>query len=365
MIINMPYWTKVLRRLMYVIFVLLGLLLSFKLAVFYMPFLVAFIIYLLMEPAIKWLMKKTKATRKTSSIILFFVVSVIILGLLTWGIITLFSEASTLLQDLNNYIEKIYNLFQSFLQKLDFGKIKLPAEIQEVLQNSTGDILINVSMWARNFLNGLITIVTSIPTIAIYFSVTVIALYFMCVDKIYILDQMEHHFPRTWMMRFGKHFSELTQTLGGYLKAEATLILISFFISLIGLYILKFAGFAIEFPLLIAIAIGFVDALPILGSGTAMVPWAIICALNGDIKLGIAILILWIIMSITRQFLEPKLVSKNIGVHPIFTLIAMYTGFRFIGVIGMLIGPIALIVLKNIFATFIDGGVVKTILDRS
>ena len=104
MIINMPYWTKVLRRLMYVIFVLLGLLLSFKLAVFYMPFLVAFIIYLLMEPAIKWLMKKTKATRKTSSIILFFVVSVIILGLLTWGIITLFSEASTLLQDLNNYI---------------------------------------------------------------------------------------------------------------------------------------------------------------------------------------------------------------------------------------------------------------------
>ena len=129
--------------------------------------------------------------------------------------------------------------------------------------------------------------------------------------------------------------------------------------------ILKFAGFAIEFPLLIAIAISFVDALPILGSGTAMVPWAIICALNGDIKLGIAILILWIMMSITRQFLEPKLVSKNIGVHPIFTLIAMYTGFRFIGVIGMLIGPIALIVLKNIFATFIDGGVVKTILDRN
>ena len=113
------------------------------------------------------------------------------------------------------------------------------------------------------------------------------------------------------------------------------------------------------------ISVGFVDALPILGSGTAMVPWAVICALNGDIKLGIAILILWIIMSITRQFLEPKLVSKNIGVHPIFTLIAMYTGFRFIGVIGMLIGPIALIVLKNIFATFIDGGVIKTILDRS
>ena len=126
---------------------------------------------------------------------------------------------------------------------------------------------------------------------------------------------------------------------------------------------LKFANFNIEFPLLMALFIGFVDALPILGSGTVMIPWAIISGLNGDLKLGIAIIVLLIIMSTVRQFLEPKLVSKNIGVHPIFTLVAMYTGFKFIGVIGMLIGPIALIVIKNIFSTFIDGGVVKTILD--
>lgn len=96
-----------------------------------------------------------------------------------------------------------------------------------------------------------------------------------------------------------------------------------------------------------------------------MVPWAVACGLNGDFRLRVAIIILWIIMSIIRQFLEPRLVSKNIGVHPIFTLLAMYTGFKFIGVIGMLIGPIALIVLKNIFATFIDGGVMKTIFDRA
>ncbi len=64
-----------------------------------------------------------------------------------------------------------------------------------------------------------------------------------------------------------------------------------------------------------------------------MIPWAILCAINGDINLGIAIIVLLIIMSIVRQILEPKLVSKNIGIHPIFTLIAMYTGFKVIGVI--------------------------------
>ena len=108
----------------------------------------------------------------------------------------------------------------------------------------------------------------------------------------------------------------------------------------------------------------FRSALPILGSGTVMIPWPIICGINGDIKLGIAIIVLLIIMSVVRQFLEPKLVSKNIGVHPIFTLIAMYTGFKVIGVMGLLIGPIVLIIVKNIFASLIDRGVFKTIFDK-
>ena len=95
-----------------------------------------------------------------------------------------------------------------------------------------------------------------------------------------------------------------------------------------------------------------------------MIPWAILCAINGDLNLGIAIIILLVIMSVIRQLLEPKLVSKNIGIHPIFTLIAMYTGFKVIGVMGLLIGPIVLIIFKNIFANLIDKGVFKTCFDR-
>ena len=364
MIIDMSYWTRVLKKVIYVILILIGLWAAFKLSIFYMPFLIAFIIYLIIEPIIKWIMKKTKLTRRASSIIIFIIVSLIIVGTLAWIIITLFSEASNLLDDLNSYIEKTYSIFQGFLNNSNLEKIKLPNELNTVLQNSTGDILDTVSNWIRNFLNGLIDIVTAIPEIAIYVSITVIALYLMCVDKIYIIDLIEHHLPRTWVMRVGNHFRDLVKTLGGYLKAEATLILVSFVISLIGLYILKFTGFAIEFPLLIALGIGFVDALPILGSGTVMIPWAIICGINGDLNLGIAIIILLIIMSIVRQLLEPRLVSKNIGVHPIFTLIAMFTGFKFLGIMGMLIGPIVLIILKNVFGTLIDGGVMKTILGK-
>lgn len=364
MIIDMSYWTRVFKRILYVIMILIGLFLSFKLAIFYMPFLIAFIISLIIEPAIRFLMRKIKITRKTSSIIIFIVVSAIILGAIAWGLISLFSEASNLLQSLNMYIEKAHNLFQGFTDRFSFEKIHLPDEITTILQNSTGGLLNTISNWIRNSLTGLLNVITSIPTIVIYCVITIMALYLICVDKVYILDQIEHHFPKKWVLRLGKHIRELIKTLGGYLKAEATLILVSFLISLIGLYVLRFLNFNIEFPLLMAIFIGFVDALPILGSGTVMIPWAIIAALNGDFKLGVSILILLLIMSMVKQFLEPRLVSKHIGTHPIFTLIAMYTGFKFIGILGMLVGPIILIVIKNVFATLIDEGVVKSLLDR-
>ena len=364
MIVDMSYWTRVIRKIIYVIAILVGLYLAFKLSLFYMPFLIAFIISLIIEPLIRLLMKKTKLTRKKSAITIFVIVSIIIIGGLTWGTITLFSEASSLLQGLNDYFDKIYIQFQNFTNTFNFDKIRLSDEVVKVLQNSTGGILNSVSEWLRGALNNLINIITSIPSIAISVGITVLSLYFICVDKIYILDQIEHHVPEIWVKKVGRHLRDLIKTLGGYLKAEATLILVSFVISLIGLYILEFTGFNIKYPLLMAIFIGFVDALPILGSGTVMIPWAIIEGINGDLKLGVAIIVLLVIMSVARQVLEPKLVSKNIGVHPIFTLIAMYTGFRFIGIIGMLIGPIILIIFKNVFSTFIDQGVVKTIFDK-
>ena len=364
MIVNIPYWTRVAKNILYVVLLIIGLYLALKLSIFYMPFLIAFIISLMIEPLIKYIMKKTKLTRRTSSIIIFIIVSIILLGILAWIIITLFSESSSLLQGLNNYFDKASVQVQELIQRLNFDKIKLSDEVLNIVQESSGDFLQTVSNWIRNALNGLINIVTKIPEIAICVGITILALYFICVDKIYILDQIEYHLPKVWVKRLSNHLKDLIQTLGGYLKAEATLILVSFIISLVGLYILSFLNFNIQYPLLMALFIGFVDALPILGSGTVMVPWAIISGLNGDLSLGIAILALFIIMSIVRQFLEPKLVSKNIGVHPIFTLIAMYTGFKITGVIGLLIGPIVLIIIKNIFENLIDQGVFKTIFDK-
>ena len=313
----------------------------------------------MIEPGIKYLMKKTKLSRKMSSIIIFVLVFSIIIGSVTWGIVSLISESTNLLQTLNLYIDKAYTQIQETIGKMNISKVSISNNVANLIQDASKEVLFKLSTWITGFLTKLISVITSIPSIAIYVVITILSVYFVCTDRIYILDFMEHHMSKKWVQKIGVHIREITIKLGGYLKAEAILILVSFIISLVGLYIFKFVGMNVRYPLLIALGIGFVDALPILGSGSVMAPWAVMEALNGDIQLGIAIIVLWIIMSIVRQFLEPKIVSGKIGIHPIFTLIAMYTGFKVIGVMGMLVGPIVLIILKSVFASVLEEGILN------
>ena len=354
---DLNYIYKVIRRVLNIALIIVGVYIGAKLAVFYMPFLVAFVISLMIEPGIKYLMKKTKLSRKMSSIIIFVLVFSIIIGSVTWGIVSLISESTNLLQTLNLYIDKAYTQIQETIGKISISRASISNDVTNLMQDASKEVLFKISTWITRFLTKLMSVITSIPTIAIYVVITILSVYFVCTDRIYILDFMEHHMPRKWVQKIGVHIREITIKLGGYLKAEAILILVSFIISLVGLYIFKFVGMNVKYPLLIALGIGFVDALPILGSGSVMAPWAVMEALNGDIQLGIAIIVLWIIMSIVRQFLEPKIVSGKIGIHPIFTLIAMYTGFRVIGVMGMLVGPIVLIILKSVFASVLEEGI--------
>ena len=364
MVVDMGYWTKVLKRIAIFIGTIIGMYFAFKLAIFYMPFVIAFLIAAVLEPIIRKLMRKTKFGRKKSAILIMIIASLIIVGLIVWGIASLISEGSNLLQSLNTYFEKAYTQIQYIIEVIEFDKIQISDQVAETLQNSALEFLGFITEKVKEFLTSMLQIVTSLPTIGIYVGITLMATYFVRIDRIYMLAQIEHHFPKTWVKKFSLHTKEILIELGCYLKAELTLVLISFVITLIGLFTLSFLGFNVNYPLIAALAIGFVDALPILGSGTVLVPWAVIVAINGDIKLAIALLILLAIISIVRQLMEPKLVSKNIGIHPIFTLIAMYTGFKFIGVLGLLLGPVLLIILKNIFGSLIDKGVVKTIFDR-
>ena len=364
MITDVNYYKKVARRVFLILFTILGIYIAFKLSIFYMPFLIAFVVTLLIEPLIKIVMKYTKFTRKVSAIITMIVVFGIIIGLLVWGISSIITESSNLLKGINDYVQKISDFTNDFIVNFKFDGIQITDELRSVAESSANDVIRMVSEFTKQLLSSIINSVKYVPTLLIYIGITIIATYFVCADKLYILDQIEYHLPQKWVKKLGIHIREIIKSLGAYLKAQVILILISFIIVLIGLYIFKLLGWNVKYPLISALGIAFVDALPILGSGTVMLPWAVISATNGNIKLAIGLITIYLIIVVTRQMIEPKIVSNHIGIHPIFTLIVMYTGFRIIGVIGMFIGPIVLIIIKNIFGNLIDGGVIKTIIDR-
>ena len=362
MVVDVNYWTKVLKKILITAFTILLVYLGCKLAIFYMPFLIAFIISLLLEPGIKHLMKKWNFSRKKSAIIMLVIVILIIVAILAFSVSSLISESSNFLNNINGYVSMATNQIENV--KDNFKNVNIPESVMNKINDSSQDLINTASDIIQKTIKSSVNFVSSVPQMGLYFMITVLALYFLCTDKVYMVDQMEHHLPETWVKKIYNHSKDLTKSMGGYLKAEIILIFISFVISLVGLYIFHFAGLNVKYPLLYALGIGFVDALPIFGSGAVMVPWAIISACYGDIKLALSIFLLWGIMSIVRQFLEPKIVGNHIGIHPIFTLIAMYTGYKITGVLGLFIGPIILIILKNVFGTMIDNGFIKTIFSR-
>ena len=140
------------------------------------------------------------------------------------------------------------------------------------------------------------------------------------------------------------------------------------FITFVELYvafiIINAIGFKIDYPLILAMVISIVDILPILGVGTVLIPWALWMLVVGNWGLALALIITYGAIFCIRQFLEPKLVSKQFGIHPLITLFAMYAGYKSSGVFGLILGPVLLMVLRCIFAKQIENGLFKDIFEE-
>jgi len=334
-----------------------------KLFIFYIPFLIAYIISIIIDPIIKWVNKKTNLSRKVSSVIVLSTIFLIIASIITWGIVSLISETTNLISGLNTYLEKSIKTITELVNKIDLDKLNSSAEINKIVSDTATNFISKITDFIKDILNKILIYITSIPTILIYTAITILATYFISSDKFYILDRMEHHVPKKILGKIITNARKITSSLANFLKAQIIIIGISFVIVLTGLNIFYILGMDIQYPILIALLIGFVDALPILGSGTIMIPWSIISFINKNYGLGFSLIGLYMLVVVVRQLLEPKIVSVKIGIHPIFTLIAMYTGFKLIGIIGLLIGPIVLIILKSIFSNSIDRGIIKSIIE--
>ena len=164
--------------------------------------------------------------------------------------------------------------------------------------------------------------------------------YFFVADRSGINEWFNRHMPRSLQNRYHMVKRSLVRAVGGYFKAQ--------FKIEIWMYILLVIGFTIlgvDYALLIAIGVAFLDFLPFFGTGTVMVPWAILKILSGDYQMALGLLIIWGVGQLVRQVIQPKIVGDSVGVPPIPTLFLLFIGYKLGSVIGMIVAvPIGLIV---------------------
>lgn len=287
-------YLSILKKCFIGILIIVSFILIFKLTIFYIPFLIAYIISIIIDPIIKLVNKKIHFSRKVSSIIVLVTIFSIITALLVWGIVRLVSETTNLLEGLNIYLEKTLDFISNKFSDFDFTKYKVSNDVINIFENTTTDYLNTFTKYLKDILTKVLNYITSIPNMFINIIITILATYFITSDKFYILDRMEHHLSKKMVGKITKHAKEITSSLGGYLKAEIILSIITFMVVLTGLNIFYLIGMNVDYPILMAIVIGFVDALPILGAGSVMVPWSIILFINSNNSLAFSVIGLYI-----------------------------------------------------------------------
>lgn len=311
----------------------------------FLPFIIALAVSYIAEPAIRFLVKRLKLKRNVSSVICITFLLLILAGVIALLSITLITKLRTVYGNMPQYIEQITDYFNNLRLKSNYDIItpfeQLTLKLFEYIKNIDIVALFSGSFGSFAF-NSFSGLMVSIPYILMSFIITFVSSIFIsisfCEIKSFILLQFSE---KNRQLIF-----EAKRSLMGifkkYVKSYAALMLITF--SELTLF---FIIFKIQPAASIAFIIAVVDILPVLGVGTVMIPWAIICFAGGNITKGMVLLSIYAVITVVRQIIEPKIIGENIGLHPIVTLIAIYVGLKLLGILGMFIMPILIMLVRD------------------
>ena len=322
----------------------------------FMPFLLAFLLAAVIHSAVRYIPVKTERGKKWISILFTAVFFFIIVLVLYFGVNRLFHLAEKAIihlprlyeeefipwiYSIADRLEKRYggrgiigvdnigNSFMEFVEKIGKG-------LSEVSVNK----VTNVSKYAKK-----------VPALVIKVIMTVIATFFFASDYKKITQFVLNLFPekgRSVILTIKTHTFEV---LTAYLKSYSILMAITFLELCVGLAILK-----IPYFIVISFGISIFDIFPVLGTGGILIPWALAAVVIGNYRLAVGLVVLELVISIIRNTLEPRIVGKQIGVHPLATLIAVFAGLKFCGIVGMIGFPVCLSILVQLDKEGVLGG---------
>lgn len=307
------------------------------------PFIIAVIIGLFMEPVIK-ILQRVKMSRGlatlTTMVIVFGGIGVIV----TAVIIRLVSELVHLSASLPALTVEIKNYVQGLVEKTTAFYVTLPPGITSSIEQSLNSLASSLQGVATGVANSLLSFISMVPGTLAVMLVILLSSYFIARDKQIIIDFIKRLIPDPWDEKIIVAAREVAAAFMAYLKAQAILILISTCLSVTGLYLI-----GADYALLMGLLIGVFDLIPVLGPATIYLPWLLWSFATGATVFGVKLAVLYLVVLIVRQVLETKIVSSNLGLHPLATLISMYAGLWTLGLAGLIIGPILLIAIQSFY----------------
>lgn len=308
-----------------------------------------------MNPLVTFFEKKARLPRGLAVFVSLLLIFLIFAGLITLLVAEIISGTNYLagvipehIETIVDYIETLiatkiiplYNQTNAMFNTLDNGQ---QDTIIKNIQNIGESITTGVSSFIQAFLK-------NIPTIIGWFPTTVTALLFTLLGTFFISKDFDRFGRMTGNVLPNKIFSgakrlfrDLKRALFGFIRAQFTLVSLTTVTILIGFLIL-----GVKYSITIALICGLVDIIPYLGTGTIFIPWIIFEFISGNTSLAIGLSVLYIIVVVQRQLIEPKVLSSSIGLDPLATLVALFIGFKLIGFLGLIAGPVVLVIFNTL-----------------
>lgn len=334
-----------------------ALLLILTLAKYLLPFVIALVISQMFDPFVRVLVKAklNRALAATIAIlILLSIAALIILLVVLIGI----SEVRQLAENLPRWSQSLYVAFEELSARYKSTIDNLHPQIVETLRAMAEGITATAGRQLNAFASALLTKVISMPRAIIFVTITVFSSIVLMRDRNMILDYFRKQLPPKWMHYTNVIRTDLFSALFGYIRAQLLLMCITFIELMIGFTLL-----GREYVLLMSVIIALVDALPIFGAGLFLIPYSVVLLASGEYLIGAGMVGLYFTILIVRQFIEPKVLGKQIGMHPLVTLFSLYAGLKLWGVIGLIAGPISMLILRNVLLVYMDGRTIRDIIN--
>ena len=317
---------------------------------FLMPLIVAWIVAMIANPIIRFLEKRIKIMRKHGSALVIILVLAALIAAFYGLAVLVASQFSSWVTELpevyDSVTQNLQHLFRLLHQKYNIipADVKLAFDQRENMLDSYIQKAIDglLKMVKSGSLSKVSSLASSLMDFIVYAILTILASYFMTVEKDHFTKLLQEKTPAGVQRIWDKIKKIFIRAIGGYFKAHFQIMIVIFFITVI-----PFAFMGISYSGLLAVVIAIVDFLPFFGAGTVLVPWAVYRLVTGSYTYAAILFVIYVVVLIVRQALEPKLIGDNIGTSPFETLVFMLVGYRLAGMLGLIVGiPVGMILVE-------------------